>query len=488
MSNALHTSCDRALADTSVPAVHVPEATNHPNLVLATCILASTLAFIDGSIVNVGLPAIGRGLSAGGGSLAWVVNGYLLPLSALLLIGGAAGDLYGRRRLLIVGVALFAVASILCAVAPSLPLLIGGRVLQGVGAALLLPNSLAILAANFDGEKRGRAIGIWAAAGAVGGAVGPLAGGWLIDAVGWRAMFLVSVPIAAGAIFLAARYLHDDACAEQRPPIDGLGATLASASLVALTWGLTVASERSGITGAAVAALLLGAVLGVFFILTERRRSDRAMLPLTLFSSRSFDGLSVLTFLLYGAMSEILVLVPYVLIEVKKYSAMEAGAALLPLPLILALTSPLMGRIAGKIGSRRPLTIGPMIVCVGLWLSTRVVSDGSYWTTTLPAMVVISLGMAGAVAPLTTAVFASVKKQHAGVASGFNSALARTGGLVATALLGGIFAAHGADLVSAYRVAVLVGAVAALAAGLVAFASIDRIKPQIAQTADTAGG
>jgi EmrB/QacA subfamily drug resistance transporter len=488
MSTALHTSCDRLLAESGAPAGHRPHAVGHSNLVLTTCILASSLAFIDGSIVNVGLPAIGRALHGDGGSLAWVVNGYLLPLSALLLIGGAAGDLYGRRRLLIFGVALFALASVLCALAPNLTLLIGGRVLQGIGAAMLMPNSLAILAATFEGEKRGRAIGIWAAAGAMGGALGPLAGGWLIDAVGWRSMFLVNVPIAAAAIFLAARYVHDVGCAEQRPAIDGLGATLASAALVALTWGLTVASERSGITVTATIALIIGAVLALFFVLTERRRGDRAMLPLSLFASRSFNGLTVLTFLLYGALGGVLVLVPYVLIEVKHYSAMKAGAALLPLPIVLAIVSPLMGRLAGKVGSRLPLTIGPMIVAAGLWMVTSAVGDGGYWATTLPAMLVISLGMSGAVAPLTTAVFAAVKQRNAGVASGFNSAVARTGGLVATAMLGGIFATHGPALASAFRVAVLVGAAAALAAGVVAFISIDRSRPQNAPDSATTGG
>jgi MFS family permease len=336
-----------------------------------------------------------------------------------------------------------------------------------------MPNSLAILAASFEGPARGRAIGTWAAVGAAAGALGPLAGGWLIDALGWRTMFLVNLPIALAAIVMALKYVQDQRL-DSRPALDAWGAMLISAALAALTWALTVASERAALTGPVLGALAAGAALIAGFIAVEWRRGERAMLPLSLFSSMSFVGLSLLTLLLYGALGGVFVLIPYVLIEVKHYSATAAGAALLPLPLIIAIASPTMGRIAGSIGARLPLTIGPMIVAAGLWLATRVVAEGSYWTTTLPAMVLIAVGMAGAVAPLTTAVFAAVEKAHAGVASGFNSAIARTGGLIATALLGGIFAARGVGLNEHYRFAVLVGAASALAAGLIALVSIGR--------------
>ena len=216
-------------------------------MVLATTILASSLAFIDSSVVNVGLPAIAASLSAGGGGLSWVVNGYLLPLSALLLIGGAAGDVFGRRRLLMLGVEMFVLASAMCAAAPNLPMLIAGRVLQGIGAAQLMPNSLAILGAAFKDEDRGRAVGIWAAVGAAAGAVGPLLGGWLIDAVGWRSIFLINLPIGAASIVLAARYLDDDPV-ETQSRLDVLGSSLVAAALLALTWGLTVASEAKGLS------------------------------------------------------------------------------------------------------------------------------------------------------------------------------------------------------------------------------------------------
>jgi EmrB/QacA subfamily drug resistance transporter len=429
-----------------------------PRMVLATTILASSLSFIDGSIVNVGLPAIGRGIHAQGGDLSWIVNGYLLPLSALLLVGGAAGDLYGRKKLLIIGVGLFAAASLICAAAPSLAWLLTGRLVQGIGAAILMPNSLAILGATFSGEARGKAIGTWAAVGAAGGALAPLLGGWLIDALGWRSMFFINLPVSAAAIYLAARYV-DDQTNQDRPPLDLAGAALAAAGLAILTWGLTRRGAWPGLAG--------GLALLVLFVFVEKRKGDRAMMPLALFSSKAFIGLTLLTFLLYGALGGIMVLIPFVLIEVSSYSAVAAGAALLPLPVIISATSPTMGRLAAKFGPRLQLSLGPVIVALGFVLACR--AGGSYWTGLFPAMVVISFGMAGAVAPLTTAVLSSVASQHTGIASGFNSAVARSGGLTATALLGVVLAARGEELLTAYRIACLIGAGAAVAAGASAF-------------------
>ena len=361
MSAALHPACDRAIAQAAAAGSAQASAgasPPHPRWVVATTVLASSLAFIDGSVVNVGLPAIGASLGADGAGLTWVVNGYLLPLSALLLIGGAAGDRYGRRRVLVIGIVLFAAASLLCAAAPGLGWLLAGRALLGVGAALLMPNSLAILGASFSGPARGRAIGIWAAAGAGAGAIGPLLGGWLIDVVGWRAIFMINLPIAAAALVLAVVAIRAEK--EASPPaLDLAGAALASAGLGALTWGLTVASAASaGLAdrgardlGCAV-ALGTGTLLVLFFLGVERRRGDDAMLPLALFSSRSFVGLNLLTFLLYGALGALLVLVPYVLIQAQGYSATAAGAALLPLALVIAVASPTLGRIAATVGAR----------------------------------------------------------------------------------------------------------------------------------------
>ncbi len=445
----------------------------HPRMVLTATIMASSLSFIDSSVVNVGLPAVSDSLSAGGGGLSWVVNGYLLPLSALLLIGGAAGDLFGRRRLLVLGVALFMLSSLLCAAAPSLTWLVAGRVLQGMGGALMMPNSLAILGNSFSGPARGRAIGIWAAFGAATGAFGPLFGGLLIDVIGWRAIFFINLPLAAGAIILALRYINDDR-KNDRANLDLAGAALAAITLLALTWGLTLASEARAPDRHAALLLGLGMLAAVMSIWAERRRGDAAMLPLHLFASSSFTGLTVVTFLLYGALGGFLVVIPYVLIEAGAYSATSAGTALLPLPLVLAVASPQMGKLAGRIGSRLPLTIGPMIVAIGFLATTRIGSAGSYWTTTLPAMLLISIGMAGAVAPLTTAVLSSVSSKHTGIASGLNSAVARTGGLIATAFTSGVLASHGAELLASFHVAAWVAAAASVGAGISAFIWVGR--------------
>ncbi len=467
---SIHGPCD---AGSAAAAKSGPGA-RYPTLVLTTTILASSLAFVDGSVVNVGLPAIGAGFHAQSGGLQWVVNGYLLPLSALLLLGGAAGDKFGRRFLLIAGTALFAIASALCALAPSLPLLIAGRVVQGIGAAMLMPNSLAILGSSFSGEARGRAIGTWAASGAAVGAVGPVLGGWLIDTVGWRAIFLINLPLAAGAIALALAFVREAKPDPKGARLDLSGGVLATAALGALTWGLTVGSGRSGWNEPAVIALIAGAILLLGFLWIERAKDERAMMPLALFGSASFVGLTVLTLLLYGALGGLFVLIPYVLIKTAGYSGTAAGAALLPLPVVIALTSPIMGGIAGRIGSRLPLTIGPLGVAGGFLLLLRVDAQGSYWTTVLPALLVIAFGMAGAVAPLTTAVLSSVDAAHSGSASGLNSAVARTGGLIATALLGAVLAAQGQALVTEFHIAAIACAIAALAASASAFALIGK--------------
>ncbi len=440
----------------------------HPGLVLLATILASSLAFVDGSVVNVGLPAIAQGLRADPGGLQWIVNGYLLPLSALLLLGGALGDRFGRRRLLIIGTTLFAFASAAAALAPSLPWLLFARGAQGVGAALLMPNSLAILGSSFDGEAKGRAIGTWAAVGSMTAAIGPLLGGLLIDTLGWRSIFLVNIPLAAGAIWLAWRYLEDRPDTAAKLPLDLSGAALATLALGALTWGLTVGSGPQGWAPSAVIGVIVGACLLAGFLAVEYRAGPRAMMPLMLFGSRTFIGLSALTIMLYGALGGLLVMLPFVLIQSAGYSATVAGAALLPLPLVLTVASPVAGGWAGRFGPRWPLTLGPLLAAVGFLLMLRITADSSYWTTTLPAMVVMSLGMAGAVAPLTNAVLTSVDADHTGSASGLNSALARTGGLVATALLGGVLSQTGAALISGFHAATLVGAIAAAAAGLLA--------------------
>jgi EmrB/QacA subfamily drug resistance transporter len=441
------------------------EAAQHARsvLILVTCVLASSLAFVDGSAVNVGLPAIGRGLGGGAAGLQWLISGYLIPLSALLLLGGALGDRIGRRRLLIGGVLLFGLASAACGFAPDLRLLITTRFIQGVGAAFLLPSSLAILGVTFEGEARGRAIGIWAAAGAATGAAGPVLAGWLIDLFSWRMIFFINLPIAAGAIAMAIRYVPKDAEGD-KSPLDLFGAFLATIGLGGLTWGLIAGTGAAGWSLAAVAGLIVGIALLAGFVLWEGKKAEHAMMPLGLFGSKSFIGLTLLTLLLYGALGGLMVLLPYVLIEAGGYSSAMAGAALLPLPLVLAVTSPFLGGLAGRIGSRPLLILGPFVVTIGFLLMLRVDANTQYWTVLLPSLIVISLGLACAVAPLTTAVLASADPRHTGSASGFNSAIARTGGLIATALLGGVLAARDASLIGAFHVAVTAIACASLAA------------------------
>jgi EmrB/QacA subfamily drug resistance transporter len=467
MSATFNVACDAAAARS---AAGRPGCVR-PRLVLAACILASGLAFVDGSVVNVGLPAIGRSFSAPSEGLQWVVNAYLLPLSALLLLGGAVGDRYGRRRLLVGGTALFAISSLGCAIAPNLLALLAGRLAQGIGAAMLMPSSLAILGSTFEGEAKGRAIGVWAASGAALGAVGPVIGGWLIDLGSWRAIFLLNLPIAVGAILLAWRHVPADSDGGDQP-LDWAGGALVTLGLGALTWALTIGSGRGGWTPAAIAGAAASIGLLAAFLVIEHRRGDRAMMPLAMFASGTFVGLTLLTLLLYGALGGLFVLAPYVLIKAAGYSGLAAGAALLPLPVVLAVTSPFMGALAGRIGPRLPLAIGPLIVAAGFLFALRIHTPAGFWTQVLPAILVISVGMSGAVAPLTTAVLSSVDPRHTGSASGLNSAVARTGGLVATALLGSVLAVSGAPLLAAFHVAMLIGAAACVAASVSAFALI----------------
>ena len=444
-------------------------ATSHPNWVLVTTILASSLAFIDGTVINVGLSAIGGTFKADAADLQWVINAYLLPLSTLLLLGGAAGDHFGRTRLLVVGTAIFAVASVACALAPSLSWLLAGRVLQGTSAALLMPNSLAILGASFSGEKKGRAIGIWAAASAAMAAVGPVIGGWLIDSVGWRSIFYLNVPPAILAVALALRFIPNIHRDKKTLPLDIPGALLATVSMGALTWGLTIGSGQAGWTTSAIAWSSAGAALMIAFVLVEKFRGDHAMMPLALFGSSTFVGLTLLTLLLYGALGALMVLVPYLLIKSHGYSATQAGSALVPFAIILTIASPLMGRIAARIGPRLPLTIGPLIVAAGFFLALRVGEHATYWLDLFPAIVIMAIGMAGAVAPLTTAVLSSVDEEYTGAASGFNSAIARTAGMMATALLGSVLGASGAALNAGFHTTAIACAIASLAASASAF-------------------
>jgi EmrB/QacA subfamily drug resistance transporter len=426
-------------------------------------------------VTNIALPAIRASYSAGAADVQWVVNAYLLPLSALLLLGGALGDHFGRRRLLIIGTGLFAAASLTCALAPSLPLLLAARAAQGIGAALLLPNSLALLNAAYSGEKRGRAVGIWAAAGAAAAAVAPLIGGWLVDNVGWPAIFYINLPLAFGAILLAIRFVRESREAGAGRT-DYSGALLATAGLGALTYGLTLWSAHRRAEPVALAAVAAGLLLLGGFLLAEHRKGNRAMMPMHLFGNLCFSGLNLLTFLLYGAFGAAMLLIPYVLISSGGYSPVEAGLALLPLPVLMTAASPRMGSLAARIGPKLPLTVGPLVVAVGLALCWLIAPDTSYWRGAFPAILVMALGMTIAVAPLTASVLGSVEEQHVAMASGFNSAVARVGGLIATALLGAVLAAEGTQLFGGFHVAMTVSAIVAALASAVALTMLGEVR------------
>jgi len=442
---------------------------------LVACVLASSLSFVEGSVLSVALPAIRESYGAGGQEVQWVVNAYLLPLSALLLLGGALGDHFGRRRLLVIGTSVFAVTSLVCALAPSLPVLLGARAAQGIGAALLLPNSLALLNAAFVGEKRGRAVGIWAAAGAAAAAIAPLIGGWLVATAGWPSIFYINLPLAFGAILLALRFV-----AESREPgagrTDYAGALLATGALGGLTYALTLWSASGRFMNPALLSLSAGIAMLGGFLFVEYRRGHRAMMPLDMFAGRCFSGLNLLTFLLYGAFAAAMLLIPYVLITSGGYSPVQAGLAMLPLPILMTAISPTMGSLAARLGPRIPLTAGPLIVAAGMLLARLIGPDGSYWTGAFPAVLVMALGMTIAVAPLTSSVLGSVEEQHVAMASGFNSAVARTGGLIATALLGAVLASEGAKLFAGFHAAMTVAAAVAALSAVVALTMLGGVR------------
>src|SRR5258708_12456259 len=456
MSTAALSPCDLSLA-LATAARPCP----HPTATLAASILGSGLAFIDGSVMNVALPAVDRGLDRGPDGLTWVIKAYLLALTSLILLGGAAGDHYGRRRLFLAGIGLFLAASLVCAAAPTLPIILAGRVAQGIGAAMLMPNSLGLLGAGFDGEAKGQAMGTWAGVGALAGAIGPLIGGWLVDAVGWRAIFLLNLPVGLAAAWIAWRFVPESRDSRVGARLDLPGALLGAVALALCTFALTAAAKPGADEASLIGAGVVGLGLLAAFGWLELTPPENPLLPLFLVRNASFLGVTLLTLLLYAALGGLIVLLPFVLIRTEGYSAVQAAPAMLPVPILIGIGSRLMGRIAMRIGSRLPMGLGALIVAVGLALYLRVgMADASYWRDVLPATLVVALGMAVCVAPLTTTVMSSVSADHVGTASGFNSAVARMGGLIATALLGFAFAEQGPPdaLLASTHVPALVGA------------------------------
>lgn len=434
---------------------------------LIATVIGSSLAFVLGSIVNVALPQMQAAFDVGASGAQWIVNAYLLPLGALVLIGGALGDHYGRRRVFQAGLLLFAASCILCAVAWSFPVLMAARALEGVAAAMIAPTSLAIIADAFTGPERGRAIGTWAGIGATAGALAPVVGGGIVDIAGWRWAFVAVVPFALAAFVIANSAVRESRAASgDRAALDWAGAGLTVLGLLALIWGL-IALPAQGATLAVLAALALGAAIGVAFLVVEARKGGRAMVPLAMFSDRAFSGLNAFTFLLYAALGGLMLLLPYVLIQGLGFSATAAGAAILPFPAILAIASRSAGGpLADTFGPRLMLTGGAALVALGFALFTQVpATDVSYATHILPALVVLALGMAASVAPLTSAVLSSAGEDNVGIASGINNALSRIGGLVATALLGLVLLSG--DLIAGFALAAWVGvALAGLSAAL----------------------
>jgi len=442
-------------------------------LVLAGTVLGSSLAFIDGSAVTLTLPVIQQRLGGDVAAAQWIMNAYALLLGALVLAGGAAADRYGRKRVFLVGVALFTAASLACGLAPGLPALIAARAVQGVGAALMTPASLALLGATFDDKGRGQAVGVWAGASGLMSAIGPVLGGWLTEAVSWRAVFLINLPVAALAMWLVAVGARESR-GGTAGPLDWRGAAVITASLALITWALTDAPKRGFADPAVATGLALG-VAGLATFPWIEGRAASPMTPLGLFRSIRFSGLNVYTLVLYAAFSGALFVLPFLLIRAHGYAPAAAGAALLPLSVGLAVLSPLAGRIAGRVGARTLLVAGPALVATGFAVMAWRTGTADYWTGAFPGLVLLALGMGLAVAPLTDAVLGAVPSVHEGAASGINNAVARIAGLLAVALVGFVLAGSDARSVEAgYQAAMLLAAGGALVAAVLAALTVDR--------------
>jgi EmrB/QacA subfamily drug resistance transporter len=433
--------------------------------VLIAAILGSTMTFIDSTAVNVSLPVIQRELHATTGQTQWVIEGYALFLSALILSGGALGDLYGRKRVFAIGIALFAVASLACAFAGNMSLLIAARCVQGIGGALSTPGSLSLLSSAYDSQSRGRAIGLWSGFSSLTSAAGPIIGGWLTQNFSWRYVFVINVPVAIAVLIVLALHVPESRDESADRKVDIVGATLATLGLGLLVFGL-IEMNAGRVSAPALVSTIAGIGVLIAFVLFERRTPD-PMVRCDLFASRAFSVANVYTFLLYAAIGGSLYFVPFVLINVHHYTPTAAGAALLPFIFIMVVSSRWSGGLVARIGPRTPLLFGSILAGLGFLAYALPGTDGSYWTTFFPAATILGLGGALFVAPLTTTVMNSVPVEHAGLASGVNNAVARTAGLIGVAVLG-IIVTAAPSYVLGFRGAMVASALLSFAAGAIA--------------------
>ncbi len=463
--------------ETDVPEQGLRYESGPGRWVIAATVLGSGMAAIDATVVGIALPTIGREFHASLSSLQWVVTGYTLTLSALLLVGGSLGDHYGRRRIFSIGVVWFAASSAACALAPGTTALVITRILQGIGGALLTPGSLAILQASFAPHDRGRAIGAWSGLGGVATALGPLLGGYLIAAASWRWIFFINIPIGVAVLVLSARHVPESRDASSASPIDIPGAALATLALAGMTYGLIEGPSRGWADPLVIAMLAAGGASAVAFLVVERS-SAGPMLPLEVFRQRQFSVTNAVTFIVYAALGGTLFLLPVELQVVDHYSPLESGLALLPLTVVMLLLSARSGRLASRIGPRLQMSVGPIVVGAGLALLARTTTETSYLSGVLPAVLLFGLGLAITVAPLTATALSSVPDTHAGLASAVNNDVARIGGLVAVAILpalagiDGTSYLHPAELAGGFRTAVYIAAGCCAAGGLLAAVGI----------------
>jgi len=411
--------------------------------VILAAILGSGIAFLDSTVVSVALPAIQRDLGSDLSGLQWTVDGYLLTLSALLLLGGALGDEYGRKRVFVIGLIGFTVASLLCGIAPDIGTLIAARSLQGVGAALLVPGSLALISASFREEDRGAAIGAWSGLTGVSTAIGPFLGGWLVDSVSWRLVFLINLPLAAVAVWVALRHVPESSDPESGRRPDYAGALAVTLGFAGVVYALIEGPAHGWSAGVVGAGLIGVAGLAAFPIIELRH--EHPLVPLGIFRSRQFTGANLTTFTVYAGLSTATFLLVLELQTVLGYSAIEAGSALLPITVLMLALSARAGRLSQRIGPRLPMTVGPLVVAGGFLLLHGLRPGDSYLTAVFPGIVVLGFGLAITVAPLTTAVLAAVEERHLGIGSGVNNAVARVAGLLAVAVLPAVVGIAGGE-------------------------------------------